>query len=564
MVSRSACHRDDGPVRRRLATRWPAPRCLVLPALAFSWLTPSFAWPAIAPGAPGPLPVGAQLDPAAAPGDSLAAEVVPDDLQEVVGELDAADQPVPLRDLAAALDPGGAAGAVDALGLSWRSGVAPAGARHDARLELATGPWRARGALRLRPGTDGEWAGAGSLRLGPARLWCGHLALRQGYGLTGGDPGRRQSLAADQGLGGIAGGLVARTASGAAAGGLQAGVELSRRAWSLAGLGGLRGQGAGGPHWALRLAHEDDRRRWSLAAGSDSSATYGSGSGRVAGASFAINWEAAAVADRGGGRTLALVVGAAWRATPRLRLEASSGLADGDGRAATAVLPGTARRGWAARLAWRDRAAGTLEVLAQGSRGPLDRDGAARRVAGVLEAGWERRAPGALTANLRCRRTARGDIGWSEREPWRPGEPAEPLVKTSLEAGLELDDGHRCTALRWRSHTVSGSGNDGNRQLLALSGTRRWPGGREVRLDAAMAWGDAVDLVRALVPLPGLVTARHWGNWRAETMAGAGLRWHGLALRAAVACRLPDAGATAPAGTAAAVWEGWLEARAAW
>lgn len=499
----------------------------------------------------------------AAPADSLGGDEVPDELQDVVGELDGADQPVPLRDLADA-SRAGLSAAGPGLAASWRSGASASGTRHDARLALAAGPWLARGAMRLRPGATAEVSGGGSLRLGPARVWAGHLALRQGFGLTGGDPGRRQALAADQGLGGIGGGLVARTAAGAAAAGLQAGVELAHRNWTVAGLGALPGRGADGPLWAARLAHDGGARRWSVGAGADTSTTFGSAAGRLAGSGFAVNWEAATVAGRGGGRSLALVVGAAWKATPRLRLEAASGLASGDGLRPTAVLPTGARRGWAARLAWRDAAAGTLELLAQGWRGPLEQGHAARRAAGVLEAGWERRAAGAVTVNLRGRRTTRGDLTWSEREPWLPGVAGEPLVKTSLEAGLERDDGTRRAALRWRSHTVSGGGTEGNRQLLALTGSRRWPGGREVWLDATMAWGDGVDLVRALVPLPGLVTARHWGSWRAETLAGAGLRWRGLALRAAVACRLPEAAASAPAGTAAAAWEGWVEARAAW
>jgi hypothetical protein len=504
---------------------------------------------------------GAQDFPPAVP-DSLAGDEVPPELQDLVGELDLADQPLPWPELVRAVAPSAApAGKPGRYALTWRSGAAPAGLRHDARLDLESGRWRARGALRVRPDEAPEPVGAGSVRLGPARLWAGHLALRHGFGLTGSDPGRRGSLSADQSLAGIAGGLAARTATGAGDGGLQAGAELGSGSWRLAGIGGVSGQSAGGPRWAARLEHGDGPSRWALAAGADPAGSFAGGAGRLERTQLAVNWEAAALAPDDGPRALALVVGTAWRVSARLRLELLSGLADGPGRGTSPVLPGDARRGWAARLAWRDRGAGALEVLAQGSSGPRAQAEPKRRQAGVLEAAWERRATAALAVNLRCRRTTRSDLAWSAREPWLPGTATEPLVKTSLAAGLEHDDGSRRAALHWRSFTVTGGGTEGNRQLLALSGVRRWPGGWEAWFDATTAWGDGVDLVRALVPVPGLVTARHWGSWRAETLAGGGRRWKGVLVRAAVARRLPVAAAP---GSAGAAWEAWVEARASW
>lgn len=504
---------------------------------------------------------GAQDFPPSVP-DSLPGDEVPPELQDLVVELDLADQPLPWRDVARAVAPSSApAGPSGRFALTWRSGAAPAGLRHDARLDLASGRWRGRGALRVRPQQGPEPVGAGSVGLGPARVWAGHLALRHGFGLTGSDPGRRGSLSADQGIAGMVGGLAARTAGGAADGGLQAGAELGGGAWRLAGVGGVGGPSAGGPRWAARLEHGDGRSRWALAVGADSAGSFAGGAGRLERAQLAVNWEAAALAPDDGPRALALVVGAAWRVSARLRLELLSGLADGPGRGTSAVLPGAARRGWAARLAWRDRGAGALEVLAQGSSGPQAQAEPKRRQAGVLEAVWERRATGSLSANLRCRRTSRSDLAWSAREPWLPATAIEPLVKTSLAAGLEHDDGSRRAALHWRSFTVTGGGTEGNRQLLSLSGLRRWPDGWEAWFDATTAWGDGVDLVRALVPLPGLVTARHWGAWRAETLVGGGRRWNGVLVRAAVARRLPTAAAPGAAGEG---WEAWVEARASW
>lgn len=504
---------------------------------------------------------GAQGSLPAAP-DSLGADEVPPELQDLVGELDQADQPLAWRELARAVEPSPMpTGTPGRFRLTWRSGAAPAGLRHDARLDLESGRWRARGALRVRPEGVPEPVGAASVQLGPARLWAGHLALRQGFGLTGSDPGRRGSLSADQGLAGISGGLAARTATGAGDEGLQAGAELGRGSWRLAGMGGVSGRTAGGPRWAARLERGGGHSRWALAAGADSAGSFAGGAGRLERAQLAVNWEAAALAPDDGARALALVVGTAWRVSARLRLELLSGLADGPGRGTSAVLPGEARRGWAARLAWRERGAGALEVLAQGSSGPLVQAEPKRRRAGVLEAAWERRATGSLSVHLRCRRTTRSDFAWSAREPWLPGTASEPLVKTSLAAGLEHDDGSRRAALQWRSFTATGGGTEGNRQLLALSGVRRWPGGWEAWIDATTAWGEGVDLVRAMSPLPGLVTARHWGAWRAETLVGGGRHWNSVLVRAALARRLPVADAPGSAGDA---WEAWVEARASW
>ncbi|MBK8165913.1 MAG: hypothetical protein IPK64_08105 [bacterium] len=504
---------------------------------------------------------GAQEPPPTEP-DSLVSGEVPPELQDAVGELDLADQPLPWRDLALMAVPSAApAGEPERFAWVWRSNAAPAGPRHDARLDFQSGRWRARGALRVRTDVTPEPVGAGSVQLGPARLWAGHLTLRHGFGLTGSDPGRRGSLSADQGIGGISGGLAARTASGAGAGGLQAGVDLACGSWRLAGLGGVSGPSAGGPRWIARLERAVADTRWALAAGTDSAGSFLGGAGRLERDQLAINWEAAVLAPGDGRRAQALVVGAAWRPSPRLRLELLSGLADGVGRGTAAVLPGEARRGWAVRVAWRDRGAGALEILAQGSSGPEAQVAPKRRQAGVLEAGWERRTGGALSVHLRCRRTTRSDLAWSAREPWLPGTTGLPLVRTSLAAGVEHDDGSRRAALHWRSFTVTGSGTEGNRQLVAVTGVRRWPGGWEAWFDATTAWGEQVDLVRAVVPLPGLVTARHWGAWRAETLAGAGRRWGAVIVRAAVARRLPVA---ATSGMEEAVWEAWIEARASW
>jgi hypothetical protein len=90
--------------------------------------------------------------------------------------------------------------------------------------------------------------------------------------------------------------------------------------------------------------------------------------------------------------------------------------------------------------------------------------------------------------------------------------------------------------------------------------TRRWTGW----LEATSAWGDPVDLVRALTPLPGVVVVRHWGRWRSEAVVGIAGELGAATVRLALARRLPEPGAAADPVPESSALEGWLEASAAW
>lgn len=516
----------------------------------------------------GPGPAGGEPAPPAG-ADSTAVAEIPVGLEDVVGELDLADQPAAWREIVADSGPAGA-GARSAAGavMSWRSAGSTGGLRHDGRLDARSGRLLARATVRLRPGESASFAGAAGAGLGPARFWAGHLDLRHGFGLAGADAGRRGTLAADQSLGGVAGGLVPRTAAGAAAGGLQGGVALEAGRWSLAALAGVPGSRGSGPAWAARAEHawggEDRQRLCAVAAGSDSSGSFGSIAGRVASGGLVASGEIAGWRPHAGTSVAAVVGGVAWRPVTPLRLELLSGLATGATRGAAAVLPSGATSGWAARLAWRDRGGGALQLLAQGSRGPVRGTEPRRRALEVVDAAWERRAAAGLTAELRCRRTLRRELAWSDRQPWLPGTEGQPQARTSLQAVLRREARDSRLALQWRAFSVGGSAADGERQALSLSGRRRWRGRWEAWFDATAAWGDPVDLVRALAPLPGLVAARHWGSWGSEALVGGGWRGSGLAAFVAVARRLPDPAAAAAEAPGNAAWEGWLEVRGSW
>ncbi|MBK7671394.1 MAG: hypothetical protein IPJ24_08370 [bacterium] len=512
-------------------------------------------------------PAPALLGSAAA-ADSLGSDELAPELEDVVGELDAADQPLPRRDLAAAtaatatIDHGGSPWGAGRL--AWRTAFPATGVRQDGRLVLDGALLAATAALRLRPGESAGVAGGGSLRLGRWRLWGGHLKLRHGFGLAAGDPARRGALAADQSFGGPAGGLAARTSVATGGAGAGFGVEAAFGSWHLAALGGQPAAGSQGLDWAARLARAGQAGTWAVLVRRDSTATAVSAGGRLSRQALVMGWELAMVRPSAGPGAVAAVSAVAWQPSARWKAELLSGAGHGAGAGSTAVLPAGARHGWAVRLAWRDRGQGGLELLAQGAAQSVAGTSTRRRSLAVLEAAWERHvAPGTL-ANLRVRRADRSDLTWDERAPWQPGVPGQPAVRTLLSGGIEWERGPARLGAGWRSFTVAGSTNDGNRQLIGITGRYARGGRWSAWADLATAWGDPVDLVRGLVPLPGVVAARHWGTWRSEALVGLGWGGRSLQLGAALARRLPALPAAGLEAAAGPSLEGWIEARASW
>jgi hypothetical protein len=511
-------------------------------------------WPAAAPAAPG--------DPPAAFPDSLAEEEIPADLVDVVRELDALDQPLPRRDvLLGAAHPrygrGWGAGS-----LRWRTGAVTGGLRHDGRFEVTGTRLTGRGVVRLRPEAAPEVVGGGHLRLGAWSAWAGHLALRHGFGLLAVDQGRRGSLAADQGLGGVSGGLAVRTAAQSGARGFQAGIETTAGRWRLA---SMWQTAAGGPGAvSTRLALDAGSGDWAVLVQSDTAGIASSWSGRLARQATAVQWELAGRQDGPGAANLAAVAGLSWLAGPGLRLELLSGVAGGPWPVPVAVLPSGARSGWACRLGWRDRGQGALEVLLQGARLWPELSPTRRRTQQVVEMAWERRAGPGLTATLRARRTARSESTWSERNPWQPAEASPAATRTTLTAALEWERNDTRLTAQWRSFAVGAGSGGGTRQLMSF-GARRGLGRRwGAWVDAATAWGEPVDLVRGLAPLPGLVVARHWGRWHSEVMAGATGDLGALSVRLALARRLPEPGTADDPEPGLPSLEGWVEVSGSW
>lgn len=507
-------------------------------------------------------PVAAQTGAATDVADSTVAGEVAPDLIEAVGELDAADQPIAARELLQAVVPAGPS-VKNASSLSgrmrWRTQAGGSDVRHDGRWEWKAGPTGGRGVLRLRTGAAPEMAGGGWVEGGPVRLWAGQLALRHGFGLVAADPARRTSLTADQGLAAAGGGLAVRTAAGAGAGAMQAGVECVGHGWRLSSL------------WmpaarltTLRAAHAGANGEWGLLASRDSSSTALSGSGRLVRPSFACTWELGRWRPASGIGSEAVIAGLAWQAARELRLEAQSGLSAGPWPSGAGVLPLAARTGWALRAAWRERGAGACEVLIQGARMSPDATVVKRRTSRVAEVAWSARPRPGLSLELRVRRSSRSESNWSERQPWEPATEAGTGTRTAVSGDLQWGEGATRYAAQWRSFTVDGADIGGTRQLASIGCRREFGGGWAAWVESSSAWGDAVDLVRGLAPLPGVVVPRHWGRWRAEAMAGTA--WAKGLFRgcAAVARREAEPSPGAPGAAGAVTWEGWLEAGASW
>jgi hypothetical protein len=497
-----------------------------------------------------------------APADSLAEAELPPDLVEVVEELDALDQPLPRRDLPPGIVPVENGRGWGTGRLRWRAGAVAGGLRHDGRFELTGARVAGRGVLRLRPDAAADAAGGGHLRLGVWKAWAGHLTLRHGFGLAAADPARRTSLAADQGFGGTTGGLAVRTAAANGPRGFQVGLETAAGRWRLASVW-QSGRGAPGSV-SVRVARGGGAGEWAAFVRRDTTGITSSWSGRLVRPSLAVQWELAGRRAQAGPADLATVAGMSWLVSPALRLEIQSGVAAGPWSVPAAVLPTGARSGWAVRLGWRDRGQGTLELLLQEARLWPELSPPRRRTQQVAEVVWERRAGSNTTLALRARRTARSETTWSERNPWRPGEVSPAATRTSFTALLEWEGiGTRLTG-QWRSFAVGSSSGGGTRQLMSLGArrhvTRRWTGW----LEATSAWGDPVDLVRALTPLPGVVVVRHWGRWRSEAVVGIAGELGAATVRLALARRLPEPGAAADPVPESSALEGWLEASAAW
>lgn len=224
------------------------------------------------------------------------------------------------------------------------------------------------------------------------------------------------------------------------------------------------------------------------------------------------------------------------------------------------LLKGEQGRGWALRGTWKaSRGLGLALLATESFLGTMLND--PRR---DLIRAWDFmvKVKTSPTVNLtfRLRSTAKRRWEWSDRYRWLPAALAH------LESKLQGQVRSSWKATEFISIVVTGnllqkSSTYGPsvRSLAGISGKWQWSPVVQLRAGYGSAWGDPLDLVSAISPLPGLVLPRHWGAWQSETYLGIGLRKGGWRLKGAVSLRR----ATQLSENAGNV-QAWLESAWVW
>lgn len=202
------------------------------------------------------------------------------------------------------------------------------------------------------------------------------------------------------------------------------------------------------------------------------------------------------------------------------------------------LLKGDQGHGWAFRGAWRSRQGVRMTLLATESSFRT----------GIMEPGrelvraWDimatvRTAP-TVSLSARLRTTSQQRWEWSDRYRWQPATLVHRASRIQGQVRLAW------TPMKNRSLFLTGrfiqKGSPAASPVRALIGVHGlWNLNPEVQLRCGYgaAWGDPLDLVSAISPLPGLVVARHWGSWQSESFVGLGVRQWGWRFRGAVSFR---------------------------
>jgi len=397
------------------------------------------------------------------------------------------------------------------------------------------------------------------------RVMGGQLGLTAGYGLLLGAPGRSSGLAADATFRRTGIRLVEwtglpdeRTVRGLA-------LEFRYRGCVLNGMGGDYCRPGGiRPVRVLSLAVSGQGTILAACAVQAGSGRGLSLWGRREG-DF-LEWSGETVFWRAGGGTR---TGNSWQTVLTLRPERSCGLQVGLARRPAGPGPALGRRsqflgeqegrGWAGRIFWRSGAGFRLDLLAASS----EQRKAVPEPARTRVRTWDlilSTRPGSRTVlSARLRAVSRGQWFWSDRFRWLPAIPSPGDSRVQGQVRLVRERNGQALAVTgkwlcriWPDHSA-------DRFQFGASGRLAGSGGFLLRAGYGSAWGDPLDLVGAISPLPGLVLSRHWGRWRSETYVGLGYRQEQVDFWLALAGR--SAGPEDPAGLELDVW---LQARLRW
>jgi len=397
------------------------------------------------------------------------------------------------------------------------------------------------------------------------RVMGGHLGLTAGYGLLLGAPGRSPGLAADSAFRRTGTRLVEwtglpdeRTVRGMA-------LEFRYRGCVLNGMGGYSCRPGGiRPVRVLSLAIAG---QGTILAACAVQAGPGRGLslwGRREGGFLAWSGETVFWQVDGGNRTEN-----SWQTVLTLRPERYCGLQAGLARRPAGPGPALGRRsqflggqegrGWAGRIFWRSGAGFRLDLLAASAE---QRKVAPEPVRTRIRT-WDfiiSTRPGHGTVlSARLRAVSRGRWIWSDRFRWLPAIPLPGNNRVQGQVRLVQERNGKALAVTGKWLCRIRQGDTADRFQFGISGRMAGAGGFLVRAGYGSAWGDPLDLVGAISPLPGLVLSRHWGRWRSETYVGLGYRQERVDFWLALAGR--RAGREDPAGLEL---DAWLQVRLRW
>ncbi|PID80553.1 hypothetical protein CSB20_06895 [bacterium DOLZORAL124_64_63] len=342
------------------------------------------------------------------------------------------------------------------------------------------------------------------------------------------------------------------------------GAQFARGRWRLTAVQGAPERNRPGTGYgALVLESRQKTRSWALAGVRGQGGLGGvSFSGLTRGRGHRLGWEVSGRQDSYGlPWALAWLISGRWATAGRLRLEfqvAGSTSEEGPwtGRRPS-VLRTWSGQGWAIRgqgPLGPNMSVALLWARSAGNR----RESQGRRYARDMgEALFRFRPASGWSVVLRMRDRRDRKWAWSRDHPWLPAELVTEAPQRGLLIQVERHIGRNRWRLAWRRLERGQGASRVGRSLLEWKGRRLLGRGIKFGWHQMWAWGQDVDLVTAITPVPGMVRPRHWGGWAAETVLN--LVWEraggGLILATGLSRRLA-CGDTGGGAEYAAWWHG--------
>lgn len=131
--------------------------------------------------------------------------------------------------------------------------------------------------------------------------------------------------------------------------------------------------------------------------------------------------------------------------------------------------------------------------------------------------------PGGWAANTRIYLASQGRRIWSARFPWQPARNSDHQMKSLAQATLSRKSGAGYLRIQLKVFHHSDFLEFRLRSLISTVGHLSLGNNFHMRAGLGSSWGDDLDLVGAVSPMPGMVMPRHWGKWKTEVFGGLGM-----------------------------------------